>query len=1757
MSKEKVLNTFSKGMIKDIHGSIQTNNSWSHARNAKNNSLDGDTGVISNEPANFKTGVIPYTVIGFIHKSADKWYVFSTDDVNSEIGLYDDSTGEYNLIVNAPCLNFNRKYLITGGSKENFDCTWQIYWDDGNNPSRTLNVDKIPWIKYITSPPNANCITYANSNVLNCEELRIAPLLDTPCVKLSIGQDGGLLRNGAYKAFIAYLENDQKVTDYIGISNIQTLFDHNQNSGSLIVNLSNLDKSFDFFELVILSNNQQNVVAKKIGSYSTQQTTVYIDYIDQSLETVSLKNLFLRTPAYEKSDKMFVVNDYLIRQGPTEQFDFNYQPLANQIKTEWVVVEYPQDYYIKGGNNVGYLRDEVYSFFIRWVYNTGEKSKSYHIPGRSANPLGRNQNGDLINELGQTSGPNSVDGSNYMFEIYNTATTTSLSQSTFGNGVILGRGEMAYWQSTEKYPATQPEIWDSTYIENGINLGETTDTNFNLCGKNIRHHKMPTEETSPILKLYDKTKNTIRILGVEFSNIKKPKFNDGKEIPNIVGYEILRGSREGNKSILAKGVFRNMREYTIPESTLKGLYPNYPYNDLNPDIYFHTGSQLFSKRSDGCHDLQESINAFSPLSNYSKKIFTFHSPDLMFKDAYLNANEVRLYGEYFGESIGYFINSELHPKNVLIRNIGAIIAAIVGIGYAIKAMSGTRTTSVGFPSNIVFGIFDLSGGRAADALLTGGALYDAVLGTLAGSGIGIGINFSNERSDPVASAPGLIRIATSFLILRQKLAEGAQEIINTMYNFSKPNDHAYKHNSYGELFDFSKADIYNIFRTKIVDQNFIGSSFQVFNRTNKINNLFRPKTIAIGVNNELPNPRIVDKSRYVISGYLENNRIVHQDNFLKSPEIKRSKPISMQYGALKFNFQNQYGQLDNIKQTLVLTCASVKSTSLLNSIPNKKTRNKNTNKTFKSGVIFGGDVYVNRYTEKVIMPIFSDFLYGQPDEYNYDYLKRINIPYPRFWMNTEKYDTTELANEISTLGFEFTENAMPNDLFYLDRGRYTCHKGNLRNLKNNWHLDPNPKFYMKYAFMYTHVNGVLDFFTESEINLAHRDWEDKDESRYYDPYRFNDIDSLFDAKIIKKDNFFKYDFSLSASKFITNLTSFGQIQDRSYDPKVAEKCFSYYPKRLIYSLQAQDEFKKDFWKVFLANNYKDFSKITTIKPINQTGAIIFFPYKSPQLFRGVDTLQTDLNTKITIGDGGLFNQSPQNIVNSDLSNEYGSCESAKSVINTPAGLFFISQAQGKIFQFSEGLVNISDQGMKWWFNKYLPSVLIKQFPELENSVLSDNTVVGIGCQSIYDPNDDVVYFCKKDYSVKKEFDITFNSNQFYLNKTIPIKLGDPEYFDDVSFTVSYDVKYKSWISFHDWHPDLTIPSINHFLTTKTETFETPVCPPGYVYDNITKNCVLNIYESEPAIVDIDEVPVIISSINQCSCPEGYTLVYPTTSSTWSSQTGNCTDKNPPICRKVSCKCPDNNGFVIDSISGFSDDVYLAGPNGDLNYINNNPVICHYKNSDRVPAATTGTGIWRHNNRCDLYSNFYGVDYPWEIEMTNNSGQTVTTLKSLEYQLESYVYKGDLNNKCGDDKWHDLDFNFDEVIIYNSEQTSGLLRLTINPKENPFLALNYPIITQNDIKILYSKEEQKYRFNQFWDITNNRGEFDNSQQEIFITHLNGYIKDLNLNNLNYFKKENERKKFRHYSNKILLRRKKSNNRQMLLRLSEVKFNISIR
>jgi hypothetical protein len=1709
---------FDKSLNEDVNDFHLPDNSWTQARNAINNSITGDLGKLGNEPSNLFCTAAPYTIIGITHFIGDKWGIFSTDNTNSEIGIFEESTCTYTTVVNNQCLNFRKDNLIKGVSRATSDCVFNMYWDDGLNPSRAMSVDvsnpannvytspnsPVPWIQDCTVIDSCNICD--NTPDLDCDAIRLARFIQYPCIEATNGVGAGTLLNGSYMVAIAYAIDGQKISDWY-LSNVQGLFNHTNAASSLDVTLSSIDQDFDQILVALISVTNQQTVARLAGTYSTRQTALSFDTIDNTWPAVPIEEFPLMTPIADKTDAMYNVNDYLIRVGPTSKQDFNYQPLANQIVAKWQSVEYPANYYRKGGNNTNYLRDEVYPFFIRWVYDTGDKSSSYHIPGRPSgtfwiNPTTGFPESDFLPVANADAAPELSEGlPAYNWNVYNTATNILIAPVTLPDGgVVVGEGYMGYWESTEIYPDNLPDVWDANIAISpypGV-LGSA----HNLCGKPIRHHRFPDMGLSAQTEYIDPNTSNIRIMGVKFENIKFPVLNDGvTPVPGIVGYEILRGARNGNKTILAKGLINNMRLYEVPNgiTTRIGAYPNYPYNETGQDSFSPAQPILFNGRPDPYMSTTETVNSGCPIfgggvspetnyngqTAYSKFLFTFHSPDTNFTDPFLSAKELKVHGEMNGDVVGKFEKSEEHPKEKLLTNLAFGLSAIAGLGIAALAMNGKRTTNYIPPHTPGYSQDPLTFWVAATPALvptpvipipgTQGQqpqLADIASIPLTLTGLTTAINTADLALSPVAqliqntlgfgTGPTYQALQTAFNVASANTAytttlteyvqeDGAYDRIpgplialanlpmffnyftqgtDTVLDFFKAvvryRDFALRYHSHC-LYNRYRAPVLGNMRRVIETQEYVGPQITDFGLNVRINNLYRSTNVSIGL--KLPDPtfphtyientQVNDVTRIIASQVnpLLDNDIFGNPNALVDPTRASFGPgagygtltpitagnaglfypghsgiqiASSHYASLKQRIRNQYGQINGVMQVPASTCLQTAPTPLV---------------PISSDTIFGGDTYVGRYTEKNTFFYFYNWLYGQPDGAQFDYTKNEMLPYPRFWANFDQFETGDFTASIASIVTTgFAGVILPNDYYNLDG--LNCGLGFFSNLR----------IAVRNAYFYLFNSGVKDFYVESEINIDLRDWGALETEQHYDPYRYTDTRALFDTKYIKATNYYKYDQSLSVSKLFINYISWASAQNSNYDPNLAEACYVYQPNRVLYSLPAQYEGTRDNWYLFLANNYKDFlTKVTCIKPINKSGAMIFFENESPIQFQGLDQLETGLGTKLTIGDGGLFTQPMQNIVNVDKPYEYASCQDRLSVINTPAGVFWISQNQGKIFNFQGQLDEISMRDLKWWFAAYLPYKLTQQFP---NFTLKDNPVIGIGCQSIYDNENSLIYFTKRDFIVRTDLPVgttveyvTSDDFQVFVDGVFQfdIKLGDPNYFEDASWTVSYDPKSKGWISFHDWHPNLMIPGKNTFMTT------------------------------------------------------------------------------------------------LD------------------------------------------TGIWIHNQRCDSYCNYYGINYPFEVEYMVNTVQTVNTLRSIEYIMEVYRYAPN----CFD-RFHVLDFNFDEAVVYNTEQVSGLLRLNLSPNNNPQEMILYPIINFNYIDILFSKVEQKYRFDQFWDITDDRGEFNPAAQRvIWNTGANGYIRVLNPNNLNYNKEEFQRKPFRHYTNSVFLRRRVSGDRKILVMLTNNK------
>jgi len=1809
-------NTFIKGLHKDSDPAFIQEGMWTYARNAVNNTIEGDVGTISNEVSNALCAVAGATIpsihaykyiIGMIHMFSDKWIVYTASHNSeteivprvSEIGLFEELTCTYRPIVQAACLGFSKTHLISGAAREKEDCSWQVYWADGLNPDRYLNVgdpktwpgsdyvwlgttadmnyysngtNKILWpgVPWIEDPnTQGTCEFTIYDNVLDCDKTRLARLMNTPCLNLTLGDGAGSLDNGSYYAVIAYSIKGEKISDYFSSSNVQPVYTPDSAQGSLIVEVSADTENFDEFQLVLIANINENTVARIIGYYSTTTQRIFIDQYKGSLESIDITTIPLMTPIFEKSDQIVQLNNYLLRVGSTSKFDFNYQPLANLIKAEWVSVEYPASYYFKGGSKTNYMRDENYAFFIRWIYDTGDKSASYHIPGRAPEAWGPN---NIVENQATFSNTDSFPGDTKLFQTINTARQTSTVSSILDDGgKVIASGEMGYWESTEKYPDDRPDIWNASYYT-WTGKYNNPSINYDLCGQNIRHHKFPenvlydnttgllTSSTNAYHFRKDPATNAlfIRMMAVQFNNIIYPKDNDGNDIPGIVGYEILRGSRDGNRTILAKGMINNFRTYNrlgVPGNTRTGLYANYPYNTIiplgndtaGPDQYYN---DPFIKSVDTNNN---TLNQEVPVN-----IISFHSPDTSFRTPYLSAGELKIYGHLSGKALQRFIEPQGHPKFKLMTNDALWLIIISGIADALLRSLGKKqinypigsfTTqyapnwllaggnggpatpsptpgSLGVP--IPYGGINITGGGANTyatewnlALATstraafynyinaGGSLADLFLSTDGGGTAarndnlnslqnGGNFNTSSYTSDlsGYAMLPTWAQIPASLGSNFSQIAfffmEGAGAAADLLYALAPYRQYALQLIGHGLYDTFNPFTITDTKRFKVADSFYMfkNISFEIDdyndtilnNPTQKytINNYKRPQMLVLRTERAntptTAGPKLLASGTIGVDQSLGTLGLFDDELGPDGPKINEKKKsiefetnIASHYGALKFDLEDQYGQLKTIIQQPITPCeqkfqyanlpassftVQVSAPGVLPAqykiIPYKKIN--------QTPVIFGGDTYITRFTEKNPMFFFYNWLYTEPNGYEYNYFNSQMIPEPRYWANSEKYDVTQMQvtniaawsalfqNQTTGTGF------LPNDYFNLDNKNYDRETD-----------DPGtyPGFqFAKDSYFYLSASGVRDFFVESDVINDFREVGTFDYEKCYNPYKYTDLETMFrmDKITATEGNFYLYDYSLSITRLTNRYTSFGFLQSVYYNPEVAELCYTYYPNTITYSLPAAQTSSTDNWFIFLPLNRKDFiSQISGVKNFAKTGAFVTFKNDSPLVFQGVDTLEMDgSGTKVIIGDAGLFARDPQNIVVADKPYMYGSSQGRLSVISTPAGLYYISQDQGKIFSYAEGLQEISQAGMKWWFDYFLPSKLLEDFPDYP---YADNPVAGIGTQAVYDNYNSVLYFCKKDYKLK-EFDASGNllaGSVFYVNSgkesyfnyfpvvdgkpsgtPIKIALGDPRIFEDASFTVSYDPKSQFWISFHDWHPDLVLPTKDSFITTKTNKF------------------------------------------------------------------------------------------------------------------------------------------YKHGISCGDYCNFYGVQYPFEIEFPITTGQTVTTVKSIEYILECYRRE---KRFCAD-QFHVLDYNFDRLVIHNTEQISGYLNLNVFPKNNIALSLLYPQVNVNgsSFDILFSKEENKYRINQFWDITKDRGEFPNGsgyppqgplipgtttllgnypENMLWITEANGYKKVINPQAVDYNKSLLQRKKFRHMVNFMYLSKLDSRDTNMILKLFNSKNQYSLR
>ena len=219
---------------------------------------------------------------------------------------------------------------------------------------------------------------------------------------------------------------------------------------------------------------------------------------------------------------------------------------------------------------------------------------------------------------------------------------------------------------------------------------------------------------------------------------------------------------------------------------------------------------------------------------------------------------------------------------------------------------------------------------------------------------------------------------------------------------------------------------------------------------------------------------------------------------------------------------------------------------------------------------------------------------------------------------------------------------------------------------------------------------------------------------------------------------------------------------------------------------------------------------------------------------------------------------------------------------------------------------------------------------------------------------------------------------------------------------------------------------------------------------------------------------------------------------------------------------DGVGFIVqDSVQ-----VVTLSSTGE-NKISKNIPVTEISSLDLINNYTEiSTGqIWKHLLNTTKYNNYYGKIYPYIIEYPFAYQYQDEILQNVQDYSRVYKHIKDPFNSFSD--FEKVEVNnewFNKAVLYNGQQSSGILNLVPKPINNLKEYVSYPKFNLDSKSILYTKSDNLYQYNTFWSVVKNTSEplFIKSCENLSID------KEVNQSNMDYssrsFKKEPLRAKY---------------------------------
>ena len=1450
-----------------------------YALNAALENFDANSVNYQNESGNELCLNFPenFHIIGthFINEQNKHIFFLTNPETGaSQVGYMDNNDCIYIQYIQGDCLNFNIDYPIHKAVHKITNCTTEIYWTDGLNPRRYLDLNNPPWVTIVGENI---CDIITEVGVVDCNKLKVQPNFNIPELEIIDIVNGGELKAGTYQFAIQYCNaSGDGYTSYYSVTNptpiantqLTTLnFDYAV-SQSIRIDIKNLDVTgyFRYYNLAVIKTINNIISVELVGTYFIDDDARQITYSGQNRIAIPLtiNDVLERFAFYEIAQDLTSVQDVLVWDNLTSIDRINYQQIANKINLLWQTYKIPADENYSDGLNAtnlrSYLRDEVYPLEIVFLLDNGKQTDGFHIPGRAKNynefsePDIPNTNADFIGE--GTTAP--------YWKIYNTASVIGNSpvdaDYNIGNATPYQYGEFAYWESTELYPCNI-NVW-----------GE-------LAGTPIRHHKFPDVLVSPIFEsatpivvankyiVEMQTSDAVYPIGVKINVQQVSQLISQSNLPqtvkdSIVGFKIVRGDRSTNRSIIAKGILRNVGKYVREDTSY--YYPNYPYNDLNKDPFLLIENNAYNSE---CNTFKITVVIVGTIQYQScstgqlvtiamtfgmPAICSITYPVVLSGDAIITEVTATTYTLTTYAQPPYTSTTFKYTDGVTLSDVN--IDVYVGSPQSVSS----TTVPIRLSGSSKYSITQNDNKNVAcyPAQLDGFAItptYDPRYRMVFNSpetSFGqptLGNVLKLENVLYGAGKAHFVQVkknATYKLITRQAQVDALISSYNianitgtldatAMFTCFQAYIQLYINGISRQNFGYSFNSVANYDYSSIVDNNvdngikqrsleicqYLIPGVQSVGDTANINNWQRESSVYIKtIENRdsisvaaLPFPSqtpslVIGNVVGAPSAIDDTSRFtVSERGHCDTPEYQEPIDVVSYYGSIKVLYPNQWGQ--------IYSYSSIDTgfQRIFNSLPYPDNE-----------VIFGGDTFISKFSYKTKLPFFIDNRVGAPDDSDVFFDEIGNVAFPQYWYSSRSilYDWTTPSNKLlkNIISIKAHNLDCPNDSTTLVGTTTTT---STTTTSANGAVTAAPLNSSYSGKMYLFAYGIPSFYVESSINVDLRQAFNNLEGDFYPHVSSGIPDTWLQQSVVPIvfDNTYHYNVTYSKQ----NKENFFSHLPVDWDD---DQCYTNFPFRAIYSDSQQSyvDNRINSWLIYRPISFFDFPQnygdLTSLDGIQNKAILARFDNKS-LLYNTMLTVQTSNPQAAYLGNDTLFRSAPPiDFAETDLG--YVGCQN-KMLLKIPQGQITIDAKRGQIFLIAGNQatdLSAFGSGLNRFFTDHLAFEILRYFPTAN----TDNHFNGLGLHGVYDSKFDRIIISKLDY-VPLSDDVLYDgtTQEFYVNKTYSnlvlrkvVQLTDREYFCNKSWTLSFNFNSKSWVSFHSYIPNFYIAENNFFYSGLNE-----------------------------------------------------------------------------------------------------------------------------------------------------------------------------------------------------------------------------------------------------------------------------------------------------------------------------------------------------